>query len=246
MLAPAIVEERVIPLGVDLSVFHPGDRREARGRLGIPEKARLVLVTADRGRMNPWKDFETARRAMQRAGDLLPDTELLFVALGDEGGEEGLGRSVLRGVPPEDDPARVADWYRAADAYLHPSRADTFPLAVLEAMACGLPVVASDVGGIGEQVISWDGDVTSAAEGPEGPTGGLVPAGKDEPMAVALHRLFTQPEVYHALSRNGLERARARFDWRRYAEAMIDWYLQLAAHGQAESAHGLSPAARDR
>src|SRR5207247_3453399 len=132
VLAPAAVRREVIPNGVDLEVFAPGDRRQARQELGVAADVPLVVFSAQGGRSNEFKDFPTLETALGRLRE-----PVQAVALGDAvPGEEQVGRATVRGagtVPPEE----VARWLRAADVYVHPSRADTFPSGVLEALACG-------------------------------------------------------------------------------------------------------------
>jgi len=89
---------------------------------------------------------------------------------GEASPPEQIGGVAIRFVPYLKDPKIVARYYQAADLYLHPARADTFPTTVLEALARGTPVVASAVGGIPEQDI-------------EGRTGFLVPVGDAQALA---------------------------------------------------------------
>jgi glycosyltransferase involved in cell wall biosynthesis len=227
ILASAIVESRVIPLGVDLDVFRPGDRLAARRTLAIGDDVRVVLMAADHGRHNPWKDFATGRQALLRAGSMMPGTPLMLVALGGSGDEERVDNVTVTHPGFEADPDGMATWYRAADLYVHPSRADTFPLTILEAMACGLPVVASDTGGIGEQVVS-ESDPRRGRPEDVAATGVLVPVGDAEAMAVAIHQLLTDEDRHRSFSDNGAERARTQFAWRRYADEMTAWYREVA------------------
>ncbi len=113
--------------------------------------ARIVLVVANRLRTNPWKGFDWITAVADRLAQSTPEA-IEIVCLGDVGGSQERGRVRLTFAGWEESEARVAEFYRAADAYLHLSRADTFPLSVLEAMSCGLVVVATRVGGIPEQV----------------------------------------------------------------------------------------------
>jgi teichuronic acid biosynthesis glycosyltransferase TuaC len=126
----ALVRERrpgtdvqVLPMGVDLDRFRPLDRAESRSRLGLDPAARLALFPADPAR--PEKRADRASEVAQRAG-----AQLLT-----------MGR-----VPPDDVPL----WVNAADAVLVPSEREGFGLAVLEALACDVPVFATPVGVHGE------------------------------------------------------------------------------------------------
>jgi glycosyltransferase involved in cell wall biosynthesis len=88
------------------------------------------------------------------------------------------------------------------------------PLSVLEAMACALPVVASDVGDVHRAVL--DGD-----------TGFVVPARSPEPLAAALEKLLTDPELRSAMGRAGREHVTARFSSTATADAVDALYREL-------------------
>ena len=104
----------------------------------------------------------------------------------------------------------VLDLIRAADALCLPSEAEALPMSILEAMALERPVVATDVGGIAEQVV-------------DGETGHLVPAGYPEPIRHALLALAADPERARAMGAAGRRRQRERFD----GEAMVDGYVRV-------------------
>jgi glycosyltransferase involved in cell wall biosynthesis len=110
-------EFAVLPCGVDMTRFHPIDRRQARRELGLSETGPYLLFPADPAR--PEKRYE---RALEVAGDV----PLL----------------VLKGI----DPSRVPLWVNAANAVLLTSERESFGLAVLEALACDVPVLATPVG----------------------------------------------------------------------------------------------------
>lgn len=142
----------VIPNGLTTDVFHPGPQAEARAALGLPADRRFIISV---GRLEPRKGCEALIRAFQNACRRHDDIELLFV-----GGAEGHARyaqALKRQVAAEQiegrvhfvgpqRPARVADWLRASDVFAQPSRREGCCNAVLEALACGLPVVTTAVG----------------------------------------------------------------------------------------------------
>jgi glycosyltransferase involved in cell wall biosynthesis len=208
LVAPALVDARVIPNGIDVELYQPGNRRAARTRLGLPADGRILLVAARNLRTSPWKDYETLVRALDGL-----DASVLVIALGERGTPESHGRSELRFV--HDVPAAdMATYLQAADAYLHPSRADTFPVSVLEALACGTPVIATAVGGIPEQV-------------EDGRTGLLVPLRGAAALARAIERLLGDELLGARLGAAGADEARARFDVRDQVSAYLDWYAEL-------------------
>jgi len=215
MLAHGIAEARVIPNGVDLSVFHPADQRAAREMLGIPQQAHVLLFAATSLRQNRWKDYSTLRSSIALISEFGHGRDLILVGLGEDAPTEHIGQIELRFVPYQKDPEIVARYYQAADIYVHPTRVDTFPNTVLEAMACGTCVVATAVGGIPEQI-------------EDGRTGLLVPKGDVQALAIKLEQTLAQADLRHSLSAAAVEVVRRRFDLCQQVDAYLAWYHQLA------------------
>lgn len=231
ILAPAIVSARVIHNGVDLSVFHPGSKRQARERLGIPQEARVLVFVAYDIRRNKYKDFATVRVAARLAAEQLPDVHLQLYEIGEGLPSEQFGSAEIRYVPPRSQ-QEVVDYYRAADLYLHAARADTFPTVVLEALACGTPVMATAVGGIPEQV---RGLPITNLQMPTGDselrdvdaTGVLVPMGDAEGMAKAIVSLLQNEPLRLHLGENAVVDARQRFHLQRQVDDYLNWYQEI-------------------
>lgn len=139
-----------------------------------------------------------------------PKTKALCIALGEEAPPEHIGSIEISFVPFQRDPEKVALYYQATDLYVHPARAETFPTTVLEALACGTPVMASRVGGIPEQAV-------------EGRTGFLVPVGDDQAMAGRILNLLADDELRLRMGRQAAEEATQRFG----IERVIKDYLLL-------------------
>ena len=116
-----------------------------------------------------------------------------------------------------------------ADVYVQPSVFEAFGLPVVEAMASGLPVVASDGGALPEQV-------------EQGVTGYVVPAGDARELAAALVRVLADPGLAERLGRAGLERARRSLTWDMAAERLLEIYEDVAVPGARPRA-GALPAA---
>ena len=231
IVAPAIVEARVIPNGVDLSVFHLADKQVVRAALGIPKEAKVLLFTANGIRKNIWKDYQTMRTAVALVAERLNGQSVLFVGLGGDAPEEQIGQVKIRFVPYQKAPEAVARYYQAADLYVHAARADTFPVTVLEALACGTPVVATAVGGIPEQVkglrvVDRDG------YGPDEATGVLVPRGDAKGLAAGIERLLTDEDLCQHLARNAATDARKRFNLEHQVESYLAWYKELLADSE--------------
>jgi glycosyltransferase involved in cell wall biosynthesis len=241
MLAPAIAGARVIPNGVDLSVFRPASRAAARAALGLPAEVCVLLFAASGARSNEFKDFRLLRAAAARVAEQLEGRDVVLAALGEAGPVEWAGGAEIRFAPFEEDPEGVALWYQAADVYLHAARADTFPTTVVEALACGTPVVATAVGGIPEQVRSLEVDRRAGAwagHDLDAATGVLTPAGDDGAMAAAALRLLGEQDLRHRLGENAARDARNRFDVEAQCLAYLDWYEEILVVAKREAVAG--------
>lgn len=162
--------------GVDVSTFHAGDRAQIRSELGLPEGEKTVLFV---GNLLPVKNPELLLRAFARARSAsavpvqlaLAGKGALRARLEQLGHELGVASSVrfLGPLAARD----IARWMQAADVLCLSSRNEGLPNVILEAMASGLPVVSTQVGGIDEILdAAWKGR--------------LVPSGDEAALAGAL------------------------------------------------------------
>lgn len=229
ILAPAMADVRLIPNGVDLSIFHPGDKAAARAQLtlvqsgAVPPHALLMVSVAHAGAGNPFKDWDTLRAALERltnppaAGGSRP---LHLVVIGGKVGMEKIGPVTVHhlGYLPHPE---LAQHYRAADLFVHSTRAETFGLVIAEAMACGLPAVVSDVGPTREVAVPGQGGI-------------LVRPRDPDDLARQLQTLVAQPEMLPALGELAARYARGHFDARQMVADTLEYYSDVAAQWWAE------------
>ena len=189
----------VLPMGVDESVFTLYDRDEARARLGLPVGVPLVVFS---GRATPEKGINVLADALA----LLPASVRCFAA--------GLPGAPAARVEPLGHlgPEQLALLLAAADVACLPSFAEGMPVAVVEALACGTPVVASAVGGIPQQVR-------------HGETGLLVEAGDAPGLAAALAEALERSEA-GGWSRPEIRASSEPFWWSRLAPALATLYAE--------------------
>jgi glycosyltransferase involved in cell wall biosynthesis len=165
----------VIPNGVDTSTFVPLGIDKARHSLGIPQEARVVLFVADYI-TNRRKGFSLLVQALNAATEA---DNLFLLSLGH--GKPSLSSRIPHlHLGHSVDDRRLALAYSAADVYVIPSLQDNQPNTVLEAMACGTPVVGFNVGGIPDMVRS-------------GITGLLAPAGDVDGLLGAIREILRCP-----------------------------------------------------
>ena len=213
----------VILHGIDTRSFSPPDDRAAlRGRLGLP---RDHVIMGCFGRTSAQKGPEALVAA---AVGLLPDRPGVTAMVmgrateGHEGFLAGLKEKVaVAGLsarilfPPEVPVQEMADWYRALDLYVAPQRWEGFGLTPIEAMACGVPVVATRVG-------AFEEIVTDA-------TGSLVPAGDVPALAKAIAPLLDNAERRQSAGRAARDRVKVRFRIEDEAAAIVAVYRRLLA-----------------
>lgn len=247
ILADAVVDAKVIPNGVDQAIFNSGDKTEARQELALPPDRLIVLFSANSVRQNPWKDFSMLRDAARALGEShrLP---CLFLAMGESGEPEKYGKSELRYVPRLSHGPEIARYYRAADLYVHPSKADTFPNVVIEALSCGTPVVATAIGGIPEQIISMPGkpDIWQTGYDASAATGYLVRPGDTDEFVRAMAFLLSDRDLLARLGRNAAEDAKIRFSADRMGSQYMGWFEDIASPDSASSARNTHEAPADR
>ena len=212
---------RVVPPGVDLELFTPGDGAAARARVGLPRNAHVLLFV---GRIQPLKAPDVLLRAAAVLLARRPELRqsLVVAVLGGPSGS-GVGKpralqelaqqlgidAQVRFVPPVDR-VTLAQWYRAADLVAVPSYSESFGLVAIEAQACGTPVVAAAVGGLPFAV---------------GDSGLLIDGHESADWSAGLEGLLDDPGRRETLSRKAVEHA-SQFSWERTTDRLLEVYTE--------------------
>jgi len=212
---------RVVPPGVDLELFTPGDGAAARARVGLPRNAHVLLFV---GRIQPLKAPDVLLRAAAVLLARRPELRqsLVVAVLGGPSGS-GVGKpralqelaqqlgidAQVRFVPPVDR-VTLAQWYRAADLVAVPSYSESFGLVAIEAQACGTPVVAAAVGGLPFAV---------------GDSGLLIDGHESADWSAGLEGLLDDPGRREMLSRKAVEHA-SQFSWERTTDRLLEVYTE--------------------
>jgi D-inositol-3-phosphate glycosyltransferase len=230
----------VVPPGVDLTRFHRLPLAEARARIGVPADHQMILFV---GRIQQIKGIDTLIRAvallLNREPELRSHTCLAIIGgdpnAGSEQSEqanlqalrESLGVGDLVTFLGSKDQDSLANYYSAAATVVVPSHYESFGMVALEAMACGTPVIASDVGGLSVNIA-------------EGFNGYLVPAGDEEALASKLALLLKYPSLREHLSEQAVRWAE-RFGWGHIADDILAVYdLALTARGRHQETSELA------
>ena len=166
----------VIPYGIDTESFQPRERRLAREMHGIPSKAKTILFVAD----SAAERRKGLRVLLEALSGLENSEDYFFVIIGRGVSKEGLG-SRFKMIDFLDDEAALSYVYSAADLFVIPSLQDNLPNTTIEALACGIPTIGSNVGGIPEVIR-------------DGRTGLLVPPSDPTALRQAIVSLLAKPE----------------------------------------------------
>ncbi|TSA45574.1 glycosyltransferase [bacterium] len=191
--------------GVDTEIFKPGSKPAIRQKLGLPMNKKIVLFSSKNGLNNIWKGGNYVEKLVKTV-----PRDAYFIILGGNSREKGHFPNT-KYINYIADEKTLAEFYAASDIFLYPSIADNCPLSVLEAMACGLPILAFATGGIPELV--------------EHRVNGYVANYKDETdLANGFKELINlDEEKLNELGSSSRKKAVEKFS----AEQMVENYLKL-------------------
>lgn len=207
----------VIPNGVDLDHYRAPDDTPS------PDDAPLVVCV---GRLCRQKGQDVLLRAWQDVRAAVPGAHLVLV--GDGPDLPALRACAPRSVSFTGSVSDTAAWYRAADLVVLPSRWEGMALAPLEAMACGRPVVVTDVGGSAESLAPGHAPLC------------LVPPDEPDRLARAITHLLTNPALRTVLARQGHEHVSTTHDVRQTARSIAEVYRDVAALQRSEHRERIS------
>ncbi|MDL1910643.1 glycosyltransferase family 1 protein [Chloroflexi bacterium CFX6] len=216
----------VIPPGVDVSHFYPIPSDEAKMYVGLKPEDRMVLFV---GRIEPLKGVDTLIQAMccLQLKDKRRPVHLAIIG-GDPSAsreqmtaemarlqklcdELAMGQTVVfLGMRDQD---KLPYYYSAAEVLVMPSHYESFGMVALEAMACGTPVIASEVGGLAYLVR-------------DGETGFTIPDQEPEKLCEKISWLLNDPELHESMSRRAVEYAQD-YAWEKIVKQIVETYQGL-------------------
>jgi alpha-1,6-mannosyltransferase len=190
------------PLGIDSSVFRP-ERRDAtlREHLGVDPDTRLLIYA---GRFTPEKKLDVLLEAVRKLGDRY---HLILVG----GGADLPRRKNVTHIPYKRDQRQLARLLASCDVLVHPGDCETFGLIVLEAMSCGLPVVATNGGGVAELV--------------DAETGILAEPNSVDSLAGAIEAIYGRD--LQRMGEAARRKAAERYDWNEIMPQVLGRYQAL-------------------
>jgi glycosyltransferase involved in cell wall biosynthesis len=212
---------QVIHNSVNLEIFKPPQNLQfLKKQLDIPNDVIVLLAVVQK--WNDFKDYETIEKSLRYLSGYarLQKRKVLFLNLGAEVDIEGSISGIpMRKISYIADPKKIASFYQVADIFLQASHADNFPTTVLEALACGTPVIATAVGGIPEQI-------------EEGKTGFLIPRKDYEAMSTRIITLIEDDTLRNQMSKNAVDISQRRFGLDLMLDEYLTWYQQIMVDWQ--------------
>lgn len=214
----------IIPCGTDIKRFGGASRSQARLRLGIPKSSLVVLYV---GRFDQRKGIETLVRAIGHSiFPGLADIRLIIVGGSRPGQSDGIERERIEVIvdelglteyttfPGQIDHEQLPYYYAAANVCVVPSHYEPFGLVAIEAMASGIPVVASKVGGLQFTVVHEK-------------TGLLCPPKDEKAFAQAIDSILSRPTWQAKLGKAARKRVETLFSWDGVAQQLSELYISL-------------------
>jgi D-inositol-3-phosphate glycosyltransferase len=215
----------VVPCGFSASEFYPVNKKEAREYIGVEQDCKLLLQL---GRMVPRKGVDNVIASMTYLKQLAPSSKLLVVGgetdladinstpeivrLQKLASEAGVSDKVIFAGRKSRDVLKY--YYSAADVFITTPWYEPFGITPLESMACGTPVIGSDVGGIKYSVA-------------DGKTGFLVRPRDPRALAAKVGFLLSNDDLLQRMSTHSLARVNALFTWKKVANMLSTIYNEL-------------------
>jgi D-inositol-3-phosphate glycosyltransferase len=228
----------IIPCGYNPEQFYPTDKSHSRQRLGLSANDKIILQL---GRIVPRKGIDNVIEAFAKVCQQIPNARLLIVG-GEDGTSNACDKDELSRLKNLAISLDVADrttfagqkerevlrhYYNAADVFVTTPWYEPFGITPLEAMACGTPVIGSDVGGIKYSV-------------QPGITGLLVPPKSSDALAGKILCLLQDESRCNKMSKNAVAHAAKHFTWKGVASKMADLYQECFLDNNSDSSSIIS------
>ncbi len=206
----------VIPNGVDASIFRPLNKAALRKKHGFSQDEKIVVGVA---RLIPRKGIDYLIRATAKVAEHFTNLRLLIIGDGIQRSElEKLisqvkldAKAQILGLVNHE---QVPQYFSMADVFVIPSLYEPLGIVTIEAMACGVPVIGTNVDGIPDVV-------------EDGKNGILVPPGDAEQLAEAIVKLLRDEDTRNRFAREGLETVKQKFLWENVLMRIEDLYSNL-------------------
>lgn len=215
ILQPAILSSHVIPNGIDLTIFKPGNKIAARKKNNLPQDAHILLFVAWDARTNTQKDYQTLKKALLIINNQKKSSEkIVLYCIGDRHKTIKHGSIEIHFIDYIKNREELVSYYQAGDLLVHATKTDNFPTTVLEAMACGLPVIGTRLGGLPEQITEYK-------------TGLLYEKENSAELAEKISYLLKNKQIREKMSIASLKKTQEQYDLEKQAKKHLQLYKKI-------------------
>jgi glycosyltransferase involved in cell wall biosynthesis len=209
----------IISNGVELDIFKPVDKKQARAELGLPVDGKILLYVAHRlGAYR--KGFHLASKALMEIQENNPECPMLITMGSKERLNEPIRLPNTHHFGYVEDPRKQSLIYSAADAFLCTTLAEGQPQTILESMACGTPVIAFNTGPMPEEVS-------------DGENGFLVEDQTASALAGSIRKFLNNEDIHPLLGVNSHQQALEKYNLTNQTEKYITLYERILNEHQA-------------
>ena len=204
----------LVKYGIDTSIFKPMDKALASNKCGVAADRKRILFLAKNPETNPYKNLSKLKKAWLNVNAHLGSNGFDLYCLGGPPRTEIHGDFKFKVLPPTSDSNEVASWINACDLSINSTLNDNSPVSILEALACKVPVIATNVGGINELLDSSD-------------AGRLVPIENEQKLTNAILDFVENPAKTNAQIENGYRKIQQEHTIGDMCDAYLGLYRQI-------------------
>lgn len=224
ILKNSAIETRVIPTGIDLDFYKPGDKNLLRNGLRVDHSKIVIIVYASGHKAYKWEGVTKFLNIFKKYLSCKYGT--IIYVIGQDCKNEKFEKTEINYIPYINDKKEYRKYLQLSDIYVHMSTADTYPNSIMEALSCGLPSIAFEIGGIPEQIIPFNNS-SKYFNSNKKPTGILVPKDKYKEMVNLIEEFISDKKLRLKISNNAFCYSKLNFDFNRFANTYLNWYGEI-------------------
>lgn len=214
VLAPGIASGQVINNGLDLKTFKPGEKKAARAQLSLSKNSHIIIFPASKAKTNKFKDYPTLEKSLLSIAEKNTFTEsILLLCIGEKSETIKKENIEIRFIDYVQNQEELVSYYQASDLLIHATKSDNFPTTILEAFACGIPVIGTDIGGIPEII--------------DKNTGLLYEKENYKDLASKIVLLLKNKSLRESMSKCANKKAKEKFGLQKQIDAHVNLYEKL-------------------
>jgi len=224
ILRHAAIDYKVIPTGINLENYKPGDKDKIRNELGLSKNSKIIFIYASGASEYKSTQLLELLKKIERKNNNGINIDVLII--GWKKVPVKFSKLNIYTISYINNQNDYIGYLQASDLYVHLAMADTYPNSIMESLACGIPVVAFNIGGIPEQIIPINSVENKLIEN-NSSTGALINAGDIENMVNTILNLLLDDQKRTKISVNAVNYAKENFNFNDFANQYLNWYSKI-------------------